>query len=73
MHRSGVRIPPKEGEGRLHQEKRTFFPSYFLMYQCQDSALVYKKTGRLEGLNCFPSTLESGINVGIRLSIFEKI
>ena len=42
------------------------------MYQCQDNALVYKKTGRQEGLNCFPSTLESGINVGVRLSIFEK-
>ena len=44
------------------------------MYQCQDNALVYKKTGRQEGLNCFPSTLESGtgINVRVRLSIFEK-
>ena len=33
---------------------------------------VYKSVMTLESLIFFPSTLDSGINIGIRLLIFEK-
>ena len=58
-------------EGYITKKNSFLFSNVSMSRQC---ALVYKKTGRQEGLNCFPSTLESGtgINVRVRLSIFEK-
>ena len=55
-------------EGYITKKTSFLFSNVSMSRQC----IGVQKTGRQEGLNCFPSTLESGINVGVRLSIFEE-